>query len=70
MQTTDFLLSILILLVTALGRIYYVQLDTFAKEMKELMRSDVEQDKDIEQLKWDRDDHRGRIVKLEHKSNP
>lgn len=65
MALTEFLLSVLILLVSAFCKIFYTQINTLIKEIKELVRSDVEQRKDIEQLKKDSDDHRGRIIKLE-----
>lgn len=65
MGSTDFLLSVLILLVSAFCKIFYTQINTLIKEIKELVKSDVEQRKDIEQLKTDRDDHKARIIKLE-----
>lgn len=63
----EFLLSVLILLVGAIGKIYYTQIENLIKEIKHLNGSDIERKKDIEQLKLDRDDHKVRIVRLESK---
>jgi cell division protein FtsB len=62
---TNLLLALLIGLLAWLGRVFYSKLEELSKNIKEILISDMGHQKDIEQLKADRDEHEKRIGELE-----
>lgn len=62
---TNLLLLTLIGLLGFIGRVFYKKMEEFAKEIQNILLSDVEMKKDIERNTEDIKDHEVRITVLE-----